>query len=196
MAIEDKERWDEKYLDNKMPSTPIDLVRNYVALARGKQALDVACGMGRHSKFLLSEGFEVDALDISSVAISKLQNIEKLHAQEVDFDTYTLEKDKYDLIVCTYFLERKLFPQMIEALRPHGLILIETFLHHPDNERTPSNPAFRLNEGELEATFDDRCELLHIVEFWDEDYLGYKTMKTAMVAKKKAGGMSDEDFWA
>jgi hypothetical protein len=33
-------------------------------------------------------------------------------------------------------------------------------------------------------------------EFWDVDYLGFKTMKTSMVAKKKSGGMSDEDFWA
>jgi len=152
--------------------------------------------MGRHSKYLALEGFEVDALDISSVAIENLKGIKNINAKEVDFDSYTLEKEKYDLIVCTYFLERKLFPQMIEALKPNGLILIETFLHHSDNERVPSNPAFRLNEGELEARFDDRCEILHIVEFWDKDYLGYKTMKTAMVARKKVGGMSDEEFWA
>lgn len=196
MALADKERWDEKYKDDKIPQIPLELISNYSKLATGKQALDIACGMGRHSRYLVSEGFEVDALDISSVAIENLQNIEHIRAKEVDFDIYTLEKNKYDLIVCTYFLERKLFPQMIESLRPNGLILIETFLHHSDNERVPSNPAFRLNEGELEATFDERCELLHIVEFWDEDYLGYKTMKTAMVARKKAGGMSDEDFWA
>ena len=196
MALKDKIRWDEKYQDDKIPQTPLELVSTYSKLATGRQALDIACGMGRHSRYLALEGFSVDALDISSVAIDNLQGIENITAKEVDFDTYSLEKDKYDLIVCSYFLERKLFVQMIEALRPNGLILIETFLHHPDNERVPSNPAFRLNEGELEATFDDRCELLHIVEFWAEDYLGYKTMKTAMVAKKKAGGMSDEDFWA
>jgi len=195
MALEDKERWNEKYQDNKIPDEPIKLVRDYVHLATGKQALDIACGMGRHSKYLASLGFEVDALDISSVAIEQLQNIPHIHAIEVDFDTYTLEKDKYDLIVCTYFLERKLFPQMFDALKPNGIILMETFLHDEGNERVPSNPAFRLNEGELEATFDDQYELLHIPEFWDVDYLGFKTMKTSMVAKKKSGGMTDEDFW-
>ena len=196
MALEDKERWNEKYQDNKIPDEPVKLIRDYVHLATGKQALDIACGMGRHSKYLASLGFEVDALDISSVAIEQLQGIPHIHAIEVDFDTYTLEKEKYDLIVCTYFLERKLFPQMIDALKPNGIILMETFLHDEDNERVPSNPAFRLNEGELEAYFDEKCELLHIPEFWDVDYLGFKTMKTSMVAKKKSGGMTDEDFWA
>ena len=185
MALEDKERWDEKYQNNKIPDEPIKLITDYAALAPGKQALDIACGMGRHSKYLASLGFEVDALDISSVALDQLKEIPHIHAKEVDFDTYTLPKEKYDLIVCTYYLERKLFPQMIEALKPNGIILFETFLHHPDNERAPSNPAFMLNEGELEATFTERCELLHIPEFWDEDYLGYKTMKASMVARKK-----------
>ena len=185
MALADKERWDEKYQNNKIPDEPIKLITDYAALAPGKQALDIACGMGRHSKYLASLGFEVDALDISSVALEQLKKIPHIYAREVDFDTYTLPKEKYDLIVCTYYLERKLFPQMIEALKPNGIIIFETFLHHPDNERAPSNPAFMLNEGELEATFDEKCELLHIPEYWDEDYLGYKTMKASMVARKK-----------
>jgi len=196
MAIADKERWDEKHSKNMMPQIPIKLVSDYAKLATGTQALDIACGNGRHSKYLASLGFEVHALDISSVAIEQLQGIPHIHAKQVDFDTYTLETNKYDLIICTYFLERKLFPQMIKALKPNGIILMETFLHHEDNKRTPSNPAFRLNEGELEAYFDHTMEILHIPEFWDKDYQGFKTMKTSMVARKKSGGMTDEDFWA
>jgi len=193
MAQEDKERWDEKWQNHPMPDEPIKLVSDYASLAPGVQALDIACGMGRHSRYLASKGFDVDALDISSVAIEQLQNIPHIHAKEVDFDTYTLPKERYDLIVCTYFLERRLFPQMIDALKPNGIILMETFLYHPDNERITSNPAFLLNEGELEATFNASCELLQLPEFWDEDYRGYKTMKTSMVAKKKAA-VCDKDF--
>lgn len=193
MAQEDKERWDEKWQNHPMPDEPIKLVSDYASLAPGVQALDIACGMGRHSRYLASKGFEVDALDISSVAIEQLQNIPHIHAKEVDFDTYTLPKERYDLIVCTYFLERRLFPQMIDALKPNGIILMETFLYHPDNERITSNPAFLLNEGELEATFNASCELLQLPEFWDEDYRGYKTMKTSMVAKKKTA-VCDKDF--
>ena len=196
MALEDKVRWDEKHAQKQMPETPIDLVTAYAKLAPGKRALDIACGNGRHSKYLVSQGFKGDALDISSVAIDALRGLESIDAKEVDFDTYTLPKERYDLIIDTYFLNRRLFPQIIDALKPGGIFIMETFLHHPDNERAPSNPAFRLNEGELEAAFDDRCELLHIREYWDKDYQGYKTMKTQMVTRKKSGGMSDEAFWA
>ncbi len=196
MALKDKERWNEKYQDNKIPNIPIKLVSNYAKLATGKQALDIACGMGRHTKYLVSQGFDVDALDVSSVAIASLQGLEHINAMEVDFDSYVLPKEKYDLIVCTYYLERRLFPQMIAALKPNGIIIMETFLHDEINERQPSNPAFMLNEGELEAYFDEKCELLHIPEWLDVDYKGFKTMKASMVARKKSGGMSDNDFWA
>ncbi|MDQ7047038.1 MAG: methyltransferase domain-containing protein [Sulfurovum sp.] len=184
MALADKKRWNEKYQNNQIPNKPIKFIKEYATLSTGKQALDIACGLGRHSKYLVSLGFEVDALDVSSVAIEGLQNIANIDAKEVDFDTYTLPKERYDLIVCTYFLERKLFPQMIEALKPSGRILLETFLHDENNERTPSNPAFRLNKGELEAYFGKQCTLLHLVEFSAVDYKGFKTMKTSMVARK------------
>ena len=184
MAYADKERWNEKYQNNQIPDEPIKLIKEYATLATDKQALDVACGMGRHSKYLASLGFEVDALDVSSVAIEQLQNIPHIHAKEVDFDTYTLPKESYDIIVCSYFLERKLFPQMIEALKPNGIILLETFLHDDNNERIPSNPDFLLQKGELESSFAEKCELLHLVDFSAIDYRGFKTMKTSMVARK------------
>ena len=87
MAQEDKARWDEKYQDNPMPDQPIKLISDYASLASGIQALDIACGMGRHSKYLASLGFKVDALDVSSGAIGHLQNMRNINAKEVDFDT-------------------------------------------------------------------------------------------------------------
>ncbi|SFV66933.1 tellurite resistance protein-related protein [hydrothermal vent metagenome] len=184
MAQEDRQRWNEKHAKDMMPKIPVKLVSDSAHLAFGKQALDIACGNGRHSKYLVSLGFEVDALDISSVAIEQLQGISHIHAREVDFDTYTLEKNKYDLIVCTYFLERRLFPQIIEALNPGGLLIMETFIHHEKNERIPSNPAFRLHAGELQEYFFKKLEIISLREWWDRDYQGYKTMKASLVARK------------
>lgn len=185
MANEDKERWDEKHTQNTMPHDPLKFITSYAPLAKVGNALDIACGNGRHSKYLTTLGFNVDALDISSVAIKGLQGIANINAMEVDFDTYTLIPEKYDLIVCTYFLERKLFSQMVEALKPNGIILMETFVHHPNNGRKASNPHFRLAEGELEAYFSQTCELVHMKEWWDDDYQGFKTLKASMVARKK-----------
>ena len=196
MAIEDRERWNKKYKNNPIPIKIVEVVEQYAKLSTGKKALDIACGMGRNSRFLAEEGFEVDALDISPIAIENLQNIENISAQEVDFDTYKLKENSYDLIVCTYFLKRSLFPQIEKALKEGGIFIFETFMHHPDNTKAPSNRSFLLEEGELEVTFDDRYEILHLREFMEEGICGEKSMKASMVAKKKRGGMTDENFWA
>ena len=185
MAQKDKEKWDRKHLTAPIPDRPIELITNYAMLAHGNQALDIACGMGRHSKYLASQGFRVDALDISSTAIESLQDLENINAKEVDFDSYSLEENKYDLIVCTYFLERSLFPQIEKALKKGGIFIYETYLYHPDNDKLPSNRSFLLEEGELETTFSDSYDLIHIQEWWDEDYECSKMMKGSLVAKKK-----------
>lgn len=185
MSESDKERWDAKHMADSMPHEPIKFIKKYADLANGTQALDIACGNGRHSKYLVSLGYKVDALDISSIAISSLSGIDNIEATEVDFDTHVLDKNKYDLIVCTYFLERKLFPQIIEALKPNGIILMETFVQHDNNGRKPTHPTFRLKESELKAYFEKKCELLYIEEWWDKDYQGFDTLKVSMAAKKK-----------
>lgn len=196
MAAQDKVRWDKKYQDNPIPDQPTLFITEYAKLASGKKALDIACGMGRNSKYLASMGFEVDALDISSVAIDALHDIPHIYPKEVDLDHYELLKNHYDLIICTNFLKRELFIPITEALVEGGVFLYETFLYHPDNHNAPSNPAFLLNEGELEVTFDHRFQILHLREYWDTDMQGHKTMKAAMVAKKKIKAISEADFWS
>ena len=195
MAQGDKERWDEKYLNNPIPDKPVELVTRYGKLATGNKALDIACGMGRNSKYLASIGFEVDAWDISSVAISSLKGLAHIHPQEVDLDTHEFPKETYDLIVCTFFLKRELFPKITQALKPGSLFLYETFVYHPDNANAPTNKSFLLEEGELEAAFDHEYDIIHLKEYWDVDLNGEKSLKAQMVAKKKIGGMSDENFW-
>jgi len=185
MSIEDKVRWDKKYKTQLLPTKTVEVVEKYARLATGKKVLEIACGMGRNAKFLAQQGFEVEALDISPIAIESLQNIPNITAKEVDFDEYVLKENAYDLIVCTYFLKRELFPQIEKALKEDGIFIFETFMHHEDNTKVPSNRTFLLNEGELEATFDDRYEILHLQKFMDEGICGDKGMKASMVAKKK-----------
>ena len=186
MAVEDKERWDKKYKNNHpIPSKIAKVVEKYSSLAKGKKALDIACGTGRNAKFLAGQGFEVDALDISPVALESLKGIENINAKEVDFDSHTLKENAYNLIVCTYYLNRSLFPQIEKALKEDGLFIFETFMHHPDNTKVPSNRSFLLEDGELELTFDDRYELLHLQDFMDDIAFGEKAMKSSMVARKK-----------
>ncbi len=185
MAVEDKQKWNKKYQNNPISDKPIKLITDFAKLATGTKALDVACGMGRHSKYLASQGFEVDALDISSVAIETLQNIPNIHPKEVDFDTYILPENRYDLIVCIFFLKRELFPQIIDALKEGGILIYETFVYHPDNQQVPSQRSYLLEEGELEDAFANALELIESREYWDETTEGFKMRKALIVGRKK-----------
>ena len=181
MSLVDKERWNKKYTNTLLPQNIIEVVDNYANEAKGNKALDIACGMGRNSKLLASKGFEVHALDISEVAIETLRNEKNIEAKIVDFDAYTLEENSYDLIVCTYFLERKLFPQIENALKEDGIFIFETFMHDEANTKVPSNKAFLLNKGELKEIFSKGYDIIHLAEFMCGDFC----MKSSLVARKK-----------
>ncbi len=71
--IKDKEKWDLQHKINPLPDNPLQLLIENIHLAPKGRALDIACGMGRNSKFMRDNGFVVDSVDISSYAISKLQ---------------------------------------------------------------------------------------------------------------------------
>jgi len=185
LSSEDKKRWNEKYTKSLLPQTVIKVVDLYAKEAKGNKALDIACGMGRNAKLLVKRGFEVDALDISEVAIESLEEIPSINAQVVDFDEYSLKENAYDLIVCTYFLERKLFPQITKALKKEGIFIFETFMHDEANEKVPSNRAFLLEKGELEMTFSSDYTFLHLDHFMAEGVSGEKNMRASMVARKR-----------
>jgi SAM-dependent methyltransferase len=186
MAIEDRKRWDKKYRNNHpIPTKIANVVEKYYKFANGTKALDIACGTGRNAKFLAKHGFHVDALDISPVGLEALKGIENITIEEVDFDNYTLKENTYNLIVCTYYLNRLLFPQIEKALKINGIFIFETFMHHPDNTKVPSNRTFLLEEGELEKVFSEKYDILYLDNFMDNINCAERAMKASIVIRKK-----------
>ena len=61
----------------------------------------------------------------------------------------------FDVIVVSFYLERPLFPALINALKPNGLIFYQTFTHKHFNDSGPGNPDFRLKNNELLQRLSD-----------------------------------------
>ncbi len=184
MSIEDKKRWDRKYKEKIIPTKIIEVIDSYNHLAKGKKTLDIACGMGRNSKFLAKKGFKVEAIDISPLALKTLKDIDNITIKEVDLDSYKLEENIYDLIVCTYFLNRSLFPQIYKALKKDGIFIFETFKEHKQSTKVPSNKDFLLKEGELKEIFSKGYNIIHLNEHWSKDFFGNKVLSEAIVVRK------------
>lgn len=188
MAQKDKIKWDKKYestpslLEKREPSKKLVDLMNKV---KGKKVLDVACGAGRNSIYLATKGFEVEAIDISQVALNELSNkgFENITCKLVDLDEYQVDKDSYNLIIMSNFLDRNLIPKLATALRKGGILFIETYMEDKENEKPPSNPDFLLKKDELKSFFNEEFEVLDYEEFFNEDYELYRMMKQAIIIR-------------
>ncbi len=119
--------------------------------------LDLACGRGRHALLLATANYDVLAVDNNAECIATLRaTAEKvgipLRAEVLDLeaDAVELPEDSFEVIIGVHYLHRPLFPALVKALRPGGLLLYETFtVEQGRSGRRPSNPAYLLNSGEL-----------------------------------------------
>ncbi|HEY3177030.1 MAG TPA: rhodanese-like domain-containing protein [Candidatus Polarisedimenticolia bacterium] len=133
------------------------LVENADLLPRGGRALDVACGRGRHALLLAAAaGLSVRALDRDEAKIAALRDDAVRLGLDVSAEAVDLEAggaglgvEEYDLILVIHYLHRPLFPAIVAALRPGGLLLYETFTVDQAARGHPSNPAFLLQHSEL-----------------------------------------------
>jgi len=79
-------------------------------------ALDLACGKGRHSRWLAERGWRVTAVDIEPVEIRGVTTIQA----DLEAGEYIIEPASWDLIVCWLYYQADLLPQIKKGLRPGG----------------------------------------------------------------------------
>lgn len=189
MSHQDKIKWDKKYQENfslfENREASDNLIKN-IDKVSGKKALDVACGTGRNSIFLAKNGFEIDALDISHIALDTLKSrdFQNISCRLVDLDNCEIVENYYDLIVMTNFLDRNIIPKLKNALKAKGILFIETYMEDEMNEKTSSNPNFLLKKGELKTFFNDKFEILEYDEFFNDESELRRMKKQFVIAKK------------
>lgn len=143
----DRHKWNEKYKEDSEPRTPSDIVIKYHSLAPEGVALDLAAGTGRNALYLAERGFEVDAVDISDVAVDQLRGRHpRIHALRADLDIYEIAPERYSLILNIRFLDRRLFPLIREGLVPGGVAVFETYLEEKSGNGMAREYLLRENE--------------------------------------------------
>jgi dihydroneopterin aldolase len=124
------------------------LVQQLHRLPKGR-ALDLAAGKGRNSLSLLRHGMAVEALDQDEAALGALVAAAQAHGLSglttkiLDLEQHPenppdLGRERYDVIIVFFYLFRPLFAPIMQALKPGGVLVYETFLidnyfrhHHP-----------------------------------------------------------------
>jgi SAM-dependent methyltransferase len=139
------------------------VVRFSPLIAAGARVLDIACGYGRHARFLASRGVNVTAVDRDPAALAALEGIAGVDRIAADLEgaPWPFEEASFDAIVVTNYLHRPLFTPIGKSIKAGGLLLYETFMTGHERFGRPSNPDFLLRPRELLTVF----AALHVIAF-------------------------------
>ncbi len=122
----------------------------------GGPVLDLACGMGRHARLFLARGHPVTAIDRDLTGIADLAGapggtpgLEILEADLENGTPFPLAGRRFAGVVVTNYLYRPLFPALVAAVAPGGVLIYETFARGNEDFGRPRNPEHLTKPGEL-----------------------------------------------
>lgn len=123
--------------------------------------LDLACGSGRNGLALTEQGISVLFADRSARALKVLEQrlleaglpgrIWQVDLEQPGADPFSGQC--FSAIVVVNYLHRPLFPVLMNAVMPGGLVVYETFTVAQARYGRPHNPDFLLRPGELDSIF-------------------------------------------
>ena len=125
------------------------------------RALDVAAGRGRHSLALAAAGFRVTAVDLQFDALMSARASATARGLSIacvcaDCTQFPLPRHRFHVVVVTRYLDRALFPALLDTLVPGGVLLYETFTEHQLRyDKGPRSRAHLLAPGELRLRLRD-----------------------------------------
>jgi SAM-dependent methyltransferase len=170
---EQRARWDLKY-EQGLPSLTepdpffISVYERFVhpSFPNAGLALDLAGGLGRHALWLASRSWQVSVVDLSEVAIEKLRRAAlelnvKIDLFVGDAIAFKFEPARFELIVLFYHLDRGLFPKIVSALKPGGLLVSKMSLRWDSDHRSVVVATDPLSRDELPSLVPELHVLHH-----------------------------------
>jgi tellurite methyltransferase len=135
----ERERWNQKYREN--PGAWLEPDR-FLAWAfsefvqplfpRGGNALDLAGGAGRHAIWLAKQGWDVTLMDVSETGIALARQnagplASHIHFVIDDLTQFRASQTRFDVVMVFFYLEREIFPEIVKAIRPGGVLLYKSY---------------------------------------------------------------------
>ncbi len=138
--------------DAVMHAAPSPWIARFAPLIPpGARVLDLACGHGRHSRFLAARLCDVVAVDRDVQALAALAGVPRVTTIAADLESgpWPLSGQQFDAIVVANYLHRPLFPKLLDSLDSGGAFLYETFAAGNEAYGRPSNPDHLLAVDEM-----------------------------------------------
>ncbi len=159
-------KWDERYAEPGFAygTAPNEfLAQNVGRLPAGGDVLSLAEGEGRNAVFLAQRGFRVTAVDGSAVGMEKARQLAaqsgvKIETIVSDLAAFDLGENRWAGIVSIWChvpsaLRARLHPAIVAALRPGGVLLLESY--------TPKQLEYKTGGPPTAELLTTRAELEH-----------------------------------
>jgi hypothetical protein len=131
--------WDERYREQALTygAEPNAFLVDQLGSLQPGSCLCIAEGQGRNAVWLASQGFDVTAVDQSSVGMARAGELAKdrgveLTTQVADLADFDLGTARWDNIVSIFghlpsVLRRDVHRRVVAALKPGGVFLVEAY---------------------------------------------------------------------
>jgi tellurite methyltransferase len=138
-------------------------------LCSNAKVLDLGCGEGKNSFFLANNGFDVTAVDISSVGIDKLKKFAKqknlnIKSKKADINNYLFSCEKFDAIFAIHvlqFINKKNILKVIKQIQSKtnikGLNVIASFIakNSKNKKKVILKNGYLFDKKELKKLYKD-----------------------------------------
>lgn len=131
----------------------------------GAPVLDLAAGSGRHTRLFLERGHPVTAVDRDPAQLRHLAGHAALEVVGADLEgssraqpdspieengaPWPLPGRTFGAVVVVNYLWRPLWPRLLAAVAPDGVLIYASFMVGNERFGHPANPDFLLRPGEL-----------------------------------------------
>ncbi len=128
-------------------------------IAPGAPVLDVACGSGRHLRWLAAQGHPVTGVDRDAAALAQLAGASagagsgacELIEADIEHGPWPLAGRNFGAVLVTNYLWRPLLPVLLGSVASGGVLIYETFAVGNETVGRPARADFLLRPGELLA---------------------------------------------
>lgn len=165
---------------------PSDWVTRWTeALPPGSRVLDLACGSGRHLRWLAARGYQVTGVDRDLSGLADRAVPAELLQADLESGPWPLATRQFDVVLVTNYLWRPRWAELVDTVAPGGLLIYETFGEEQASIGKPSRPDFLLRHGEL-LTLCQGCRVLG----YEDGFVSTPDRFVQRIAAVRPGGVA------
>lgn len=183
--------WAEQYdtNSNKTRDLEAESLRSTLSNLHFESCLEIGCGTGKNTQWLLEKATHITAVDLSEQMLSRAR--QKIQSEKVRFiqadilQEWNFTESLFDLITFSLVLEHienlnKVFAKASAVLKPSGIIYISEL--HPYKQYSGTKARFHTNEGIhivecfnhhisdfTSAAKNQHFEIKEIIEYFDDE---------------------------